>query len=65
MPNKNGERTLRDIFPIKCEVCGLEITQDQDYRMTGIVPHMRPDDRSKCDRPPDSLYKHVSCLGKR
>lgn len=68
----NGEKTLRDRFPIVCNVCqqvilagqrddnGVLLSEDEPYRVIGMRPTYDKGD----DRPiPMNVYAHTSCLG--
>jgi len=53
MPNTDGESTLRDVYPIFCDVCKTKIVIN-DYFLTGM--YMGPDEI------PVSRYSHRACL---
>lgn len=70
MPDRNGNRTLRDAFPLKCEKCGQIIqpakyaadgtlqVEEEPYRVIGIK--LLPDAKGPI---PMSTFAHLACLG--
>ena len=75
MPDKNGYTTLRDRFPIVCDVCGSVIEpsrydegrltfEAESYRIIGMTRNY-PDKAEPQDRPPRCVYAHLTCLGEK